>query len=148
MKPKFAVAIYQRFTDLVVVPENGGDGPYFAVEPIECVPMNVEALAPAIERAVDVSDVSLGPVDLRQYKSPIPKALRLRSNSEFESSVREVCSVVARRANITIELSRRARDLRGFEPTGRMLTVATGATARQLAEAALQLLREPNAPAV
>lgn len=145
MKDRFSLSICRRATDYVVVPQSGGGGLYFAVEPVERVPADVDALAKAIERAAAASDLSLGTVNLRDYKSPVPKALGLQSNKQFERSVVAMCSVYTRGGEIEIMLQRRGRDGRGFESTDRELAVAPEAHA--IARAVLELLQQPDASA-
>ncbi len=145
MKDRFSLSIYRCVADYVVVPQSGGGGLYFAVEPIERVAADLDGLAKAIERVVAVSDVSLGNIDLRDYKSPISKALGLRSNKQFERSVIAMCSAHGHGAGIEITLERRARDGRGFEATERTVKLARGATAQAIAGSVMDLLNGAEA---
>src|SRR5690242_15625143 len=114
MKASFSLSIYRRAADVVVVPLRGGAGPPFGAAPIARVPPDVDELGRAIEAAIVVSDLSLGVVNLRHYKSPVPIALGLRSNKAFESSVRALCGVHRRAGDVEIVLERRAGAGRGF----------------------------------
>jgi hypothetical protein len=146
MKTLFSLAIYQRATDLVVVPMSGGVGElHFAVEPIECVSARLIELAQAIDRSILASDLSLGVVNLRGYKSPIARAVGMRSNKQFDASVRWVCGVCRNGADIELTLERHAHDGRGFEPTGRAVKLTPPQTANDIAHAVLKLLGEASA---
>jgi hypothetical protein len=140
MKDRFSVSIFRRSDDFVVVPENGGGGVYFAVEPIARVALTLEELAPAIDRAIAVSDLTVRNKDLRGYKSPVLKAVGAKSNRKFDESVLGYCSVLRWDAEITITLYLRARDGRGFEPTDRISKLPSNAAPRDIAEAAIQLM--------
>src|SRR5690242_11567025 len=104
----FSISVYYRRGDFVVVPQSGGGGLYFAVDGIVSVPVDRESLARAIEDAAAHSDVTLGVVNLRNYKSPIPKAVRMRSHRAFDRSVLAVCGVLRTTVDVELELSRHA----------------------------------------
>jgi hypothetical protein len=145
MKARFSVSVYQRAADVIVVPQNGGDGLYFDVGPIERVEPSRDEVAQAIERAIAVSDLSLGVVNLSDYKSPVLKALGLRSNKEFEQAVRGLCTVSRSGGDIEVTLFCRARDGRGFEETDRVLQLPATLASTEIADATLQLLQQSNA---
>jgi hypothetical protein len=109
------------------------------VEPIERVAPDADALASAIERAVAASDLSLGARNLRSYKSPLPKAVGLRSNKQFDDSVRCLCAVRRSEVHIQVAMHRRAPDGRGFVPTERMVELAPTASTMDIAQAVLRL---------
>ncbi len=142
MKERFSVSVFRRSDDFVVVPENGGGGLYFAVEPIHRVPPTLDELTRAIDEAAATSDLTVGNMNLRDYKSPVPRAVGLKSNRKFDDSVRAYCSVLRWDADIQIMLWRRARDGRGFEPTDRTVMLPPGATAADIAQAAIQLMSD------
>ena len=142
MKASFSLSIYRRAADVVVVPQSGGGGLLFGVEPIARVLPDIDELGRAIEAAIAVSDLSLGVVNLRNYKSPVPSALGLRSNKAFETSVRALCGVHRRAGDVEIVLERRAGDGRGFEQADRIVKLAPTITATEIADAALHLMEE------
>jgi len=142
MKERFSLSIFRRSEDFVVVPENGGGGLYFAVEPITLVAPTLDALTHAIDQAVAVSELTVRNVNLRDYKSPVPKAVGLKSNRKFDDSVRGYCSVLRWDGDIEITLHRHARDGRGFEPTDRISKLPSTASAKDIAQAVIQIMNE------
>jgi hypothetical protein len=142
MKDRFSISVFRRSGDFVVVPENGGGGVYFAVEPISRVPPTLDELTRAIDHAVAISDLTGQNVNLRDYKSPVPRAVGLKSNRKFDDSVRAYCSVLRWDADIEITLWRRARDGRGFEPTDKTVKLPPRATAAGIAQSAIQLMSD------
>ena len=142
MKARFSVSVFRRSDDIVVVPQNGGGGLYFSVEPIHRISPTLDDLTRAIEEAAATSDLTVRDVNLRDYKSPVPRAVGLKSNRKFDDSVRAHCSVLRWDADIEIVLWRRAPDGRGFEPTDRTVTLPPSATAADIAQAAIQLMSD------
>ena len=133
MKERFSVSVFRRSDDIVVVPQNGGGGLYFAVEPIYRISPTLEELTRAIDEAVATSDLTVRNVNLRDYKSPVPRSVGLRSNRKFDDSVRAYCLVLRWDSEIEIVLWRRARDGRGFEGTDKKVTLPPSATAADIA---------------
>ena len=145
MKALFSSNIYRRANDFVVVPFSGGVGEiHFAVEPIERVAARLDELAQAIERSILASDLSLGAVDLRGYKSSIPKSVGWRSNKQFEATVLAVCGIYRKGGDIEIRSKRRADSGRGWVPTDRVVNVPPRSPT-EVAQAAIALLGDPSA---
>ena len=112
-----SVALYLRGGTLYVVPQDGGGGVFWDVEPVLSVEPDPEALASVLPEAFAASHVPIEVRDLRRYRSPMRKALGVRSDRELQ---RDTASLALRKVEAGWVLISwiPARDGRGWETGG------------------------------
>jgi hypothetical protein len=112
------VAAYLRNDDVIVVPQGGGGGYTFDVEPVLVVAPASDAVGEAIALSLETSAAAQGhdPRPPGPYRSPALKAVRARSYAAFYKNS-AYCFVYEEDGALILLRFKPARDRRGFEMT-------------------------------
>ncbi len=109
-----AAKVHFRSGEIIVVPQGGGGGHFIDVEPIEVVPRDAAAVQAAVERALQVSAVTLDDVP-KGWKTPLLKRFGVKSYKAFMQDT-TLCFVFEDAGTFDVERWQPARDGRGYEP--------------------------------
>jgi hypothetical protein len=144
------VGLYLRLDKVYVIPQGGGGGLYYDMEPIVVVPSSATAeLDRAIRTALDASAKTAGqPLpDLRTRKSPVLSVAGVKTIKDFYAdSAHAFLYTDAGRLHLLP--FRPAPDGRGFEPAGDAIAIdVTQPLASQILAALQDLPRAPAAGA-
>jgi hypothetical protein len=122
------VSIFLRGDEIFVIPQGGGGGVYYDIEPISVVPPAADELGRAVTSALDISTgAPSAPLpDLRSRRSPVLARARVRSFKDFYSNAAHAL-VYRDGGGLWLLPFRPAADGRGFEPFGDAVAITDGA---------------------
>jgi hypothetical protein len=119
------VNIYLRGDQIIIVPNGGGGGVFYEVEPVVVTQTVPQDVTRAIVNALEVSaQASLQPFpDLRKYRSPVLSHLGLKSLRQFYQNIAS-SAVYRKQSAILIQPRIPALDGKGFQRGSEALTVS------------------------